>query len=67
MTDGGDFIDLAAKMGLARGANPASRRTAVSRAYYGAFHIARALLIELGYRCRFRDAPGRNRRTISDN
>src|SRR5487761_1121355 len=55
MTEGGDFIDLAAKMALATNANTPSYRTAVSRAYYGAFHLARAMLAEMGYRCRVRD------------
>jgi uncharacterized protein (UPF0332 family) len=42
-------------MALARNANSASYRTAVSRAYYGAFHLARAMLDEIGYRCQVRD------------
>lgn len=42
-------------MAVAPGADAPSLRTAVSRAYYGAFHLARALLADMGYRCRTRD------------
>jgi uncharacterized protein (UPF0332 family) len=55
MTRGGDFIDLAAKMAVATNESPVCFRTAISRAYYGAFHLARDLLAEMGYRCRVRE------------
>lgn len=41
-----DFISLAIR--LANSGNEADRRTAVSRAYYGAFHVARRFLIDCG-------------------
>jgi uncharacterized protein (UPF0332 family) len=44
-----DFIALAGKLAATRVADEASYRTAVSRAYYGAFHAARSLLVELGF------------------
>jgi uncharacterized protein (UPF0332 family) len=53
--DGSEFIDLAAKMALAANTNAAGYRTVVSRAYYGAFHLARRMLNEIGFRCRVRD------------
>src|SRR4051794_2044477 len=43
-----DFLDLADA--LARGVLEAEWRTAVSRAYYGAFHEARELLLALRFR-----------------
>ena len=42
-----DFLLLAAR--LAGGAGEAEWRTAVSRAYYTAFHVARRLLSDLGF------------------
>ncbi|HVS37819.1 MAG TPA: hypothetical protein VMS17_19835 [Gemmataceae bacterium] len=47
-----DFLRLAAV--LAGGATEAEWRTAVGRAYYAAFHVARRLLEDL----RFRAFPG---------
>jgi uncharacterized protein (UPF0332 family) len=44
---GRDFLSLAAR--LASGTEEADWRTAVSRAYYAAFHTARSLLTELGF------------------
>jgi uncharacterized protein (UPF0332 family) len=43
-----DFLALANR--LAGGASEAEWRTAVSRAYYAAFHVARRLLDDLGFR-----------------
>ncbi|HEY8506037.1 MAG TPA: HEPN domain-containing protein [Gemmataceae bacterium] len=43
-----DFLALASR--LAAGSAEAEWRTAVSRAYYAAFHAARRLLSELGFR-----------------
>lgn len=43
-----DFISLALK--LSSGARQSELRTAISRAYYGAFHSARLLLEECGIR-----------------
>jgi uncharacterized protein (UPF0332 family) len=43
--DGHAFIALAGKLA----AEEATYRTAVSRAYYGAFHVARSFLVELGF------------------
>ncbi len=45
---GPDFLPLARK--LAAGSTEADWRTAVSRAYYAAFHVARRLLEDLGFR-----------------
>jgi uncharacterized protein (UPF0332 family) len=44
------FIALAGKLAAAPAAEEASYRTAVSRAYYGAFHAARLFLVELGFK-----------------
>lgn len=54
---GSDFVDIAGKL-LASASNPtpALCRTIISRAYYGAFHLARAYLRELGF------SPGNNHR-----
>lgn len=41
-----EFISLALR--LARSGREADRRTAVGRAYYGAFHIARHFLLDCG-------------------
>lgn len=43
---GQDFIDLAIE--LAQGGSEAAHRTAASRAYYGAFHVAVQLLADTG-------------------
>lgn len=48
--DGNDFITLAGKLAAAPAAGEATYRTAVSRAYYGAFHLAHTFLSELGFR-----------------
>ncbi len=45
---GDDFISLAIK--LANSDNEARLRTSVSRAYFGAFHVARQLIEEMGVR-----------------
>jgi uncharacterized protein (UPF0332 family) len=47
--DGNDFIALAGRLTAPLAANEAPCRTAISRAYYGAFHLARSLLIDLGF------------------
>ena len=47
--DGNDFIRLAGKLAAVPSADEATYRTAVSRAYYGAFHIARSYLVDLGF------------------
>lgn len=44
---GHDFLPLAAR--LAGGSTEAEWRSAVSRAYYAAFHVARQLLMDLGF------------------
>lgn len=43
-----DFISLALR--LSNSQNEADLRTAVSRAYYGAFHVARKFLVDVGLR-----------------
>jgi len=48
MITGDDYISLAANLAAKRGAGEASYRSAVSRAYYGAFHLARKFLSDLG-------------------
>jgi uncharacterized protein (UPF0332 family) len=45
---GRDFLPLASQ--LAHGASEAEWRTAISRGYYAAFHVARQLLADLGFR-----------------
>jgi uncharacterized protein (UPF0332 family) len=47
--DGQDFIALAGRLAVAPIGDEAKYRTAVSRAYYGAFHVARSFLAELGF------------------
>lgn len=49
MFTGDGFIQLSGKLVVLAGGDEASFRTAVSRAYYGAFHLARAYLDELGF------------------
>lgn len=44
---GDEFIEIAGKI-AATGRNAASIRTAISRAYYGAFHLAKAFLDVIG-------------------
>jgi hypothetical protein len=44
---GHDFHSLAKQ--LASGASEAEWRTSISRSYYGAFHVARTLLADLGF------------------
>jgi len=48
MIDGQAFIQLAGKLVAAAAADEAAGRSAVSRAYYGAFHLAMAFLRDLG-------------------
>jgi uncharacterized protein (UPF0332 family) len=48
--DGHDFIAPAGKLAAAPAASEATYRTVVSRTYYGAFHVARAFLVELGFK-----------------
>ncbi len=43
-----DFLSVAAT--LTNGATEAEWRSAISRAYYAAFHVARKLLLDLGFR-----------------
>lgn len=47
--NGDEFIEFAGKLAARTRSDAATCRTATSRAYYGAFHTARALLRELGY------------------
>ena len=48
--NGADFIDLAADLfAKSRLPSEALCRTIVSRAYYGAFHLARAYFVSLGF------------------
>jgi hypothetical protein len=44
---GNDFITVAGKI-AASYSDPASCRTAIGRAYYGAFHLAKSFLAEVG-------------------
>lgn len=46
--DGEEFMLLAGKLAAGAAADEASMRTAVSRAYYGAFHLARRFLEDIG-------------------
>jgi len=45
---GNDFIAVAGKI-AATYSDPASCRTAISRAYYGAFHLAKTFLAEIAF------------------
>lgn len=45
--NGSDFIDFAGQLSVAEPSLPAPTRSAVSRAYYGAFHLAKDFLIEI--------------------
>ena len=45
---GDDFIGLAGKLAVSAASGEAAFRSAVSRAYYGAYHIAIALLEDVG-------------------
>ena len=47
--NGTDFIDFAAKIAVTY-SDAASCRSVISRAYYGAFHVAKSLLDRLGSR-----------------
>lgn len=47
--DGNDFLALAGKLAATANADEATYRTSVSRAYYGAFHLAKSLLEDLGF------------------
>jgi uncharacterized protein (UPF0332 family) len=47
--DGRDFIALAGRLAAVSAADEAAFRTVVGRAYYGAFHVARSFLVELGF------------------
>jgi hypothetical protein len=47
MTTGDDFIALAGRLATAQNATPVALRTAVSRAYYGAYHLTRQYLTTL--------------------
>ena len=53
--DGNDFIDFASELSATDGIGPAACRTVVSRAYYGTFHMALALVNEFGFFCRRTD------------
>ncbi|HVC98612.1 MAG TPA: HEPN domain-containing protein [Pirellulales bacterium] len=47
--NGDEFIRVASKWAANSAAGEASFRSAVSRAYYGAFHIGQKLLADLGF------------------
>lgn len=49
MITGDDYIALATRLSDRKDAGEASYRSAVSRAYYGAFHLAGAFLSQLGF------------------
>jgi uncharacterized protein (UPF0332 family) len=46
---GADFIQLAGRLAARPNEHAAAYRTAVSRAYYGAFHLAQSLLVRWGF------------------
>jgi uncharacterized protein (UPF0332 family) len=48
MISGSDFIDVAGRIAARPASGEAEHRTAVSRAYYGAFHLAKAFVESLG-------------------
>ena len=47
MTTGDDFIALAGRLASSSNADPVALRTAISRAYYGAYHLAYQFLTGL--------------------
>lgn len=47
--DGNDFIEFAGKLAASKTCGPAGYRSATSRAYYGAFHLARSFLHQSGF------------------
>jgi uncharacterized protein (UPF0332 family) len=49
--DGSDFLDYAGKVAAMRSVGPAGYRSAVSRAYYGAFHLSCLFLEQYNFRC----------------
>lgn len=49
MITGDDYIGLALRLAAKKSAGEASYRSAVSRAYYGAFHLAISFLSGLGF------------------
>ena len=49
MISGDEFIRLAGKLVVLSGSDEAGFRTAVGRAYYGSFHLARRFLDEIGF------------------
>lgn len=46
---GDEFIGLAGKLAIGAASGEAAFRSATSRAYYGAYHLAVSLLADLGY------------------
>src|SRR5438128_7543327 len=49
----GEFVDFASMLADSAGSGPAGYRSAVSRAYYSAFLIARGLIeVDLSIRCK---------------
>lgn len=50
MITGDDYISLALRLAAKKSAGEASYRSAVSRAYYGAFHLAISFLSGLGFK-----------------
>jgi uncharacterized protein (UPF0332 family) len=49
MMDASAFVSLAGRLAATANADEAVYRTAVSRAYYGAFHLAMSFLADLGF------------------
>jgi uncharacterized protein (UPF0332 family) len=47
--NGQEFIDVATRLAVATTATAGTYRSAVSRAYYGAYHLAREFLNSLGF------------------
>lgn len=48
MITGELFLEYAKKLAARRSSNEVEQRTAISRAYYGAYHVARKFLMDLG-------------------
>ena len=49
--DGNDFIQFAGKLAASNTSGGAGYRSAASRAYYGAYHLARQYLNDCGFFC----------------
>jgi uncharacterized protein (UPF0332 family) len=57
--DGSEFIEFSRNVSQQASVGPAGYRSSVSRAYYGAFHIARSVLYAFNFYCRDKNSEHR--------